>query len=115
MAPTSPAAWPAFIVGGPAKSGRSTMLATMARSFLASGAQVIIVAPRPSPLRSLGGLPGVIRVFDGTGLAADDFAGVAAKFSGPGVVLIDDAEVLRECGAADDLKKLISSRSVAAP
>jgi DNA segregation ATPase FtsK/SpoIIIE, S-DNA-T family len=99
---------PAFIVGGPAKSGRSTVLVAMARSFLASGAQVIVVAPRPSPLRSLSGLPGVSRVFDSTGLAADDFAGAVAEFSGPGVVVIDDAEVLRECGAADELKKLIA-------
>ncbi len=99
---------PAFIVAGPAKSGRSSVLVAMARSFLASGAQLIVAAPRPSPLRSLGGLPGVIRVFDGTGLAAGDLAGAIAEFSGPGAVVIDDAEVLRDCDAAEELKKLIA-------
>jgi len=99
---------PAFIAGGPAKSGRSSVLVAMARSFLASGAQLIVVAPRPSPLRSLGGLPGVVRVFDGTGLPAGEFAAAIGEFSGPGVVVIDDAEVLRECDAAEELKKLIA-------
>jgi S-DNA-T family DNA segregation ATPase FtsK/SpoIIIE len=99
---------PAFIVGEPAKSGRSCVLVAMARSFLASGAQLIVVAPRPSPLRALGGLPGVVRVFDGTGLPAGEFAAAAGEFSGPGVVVIDDAEVLRECDAAEELKKLIA-------
>ena len=59
---------PAFIVGGPAKSGRSTVLATMARSFLTAGTQVVLVTPRPSPLRALATEPGVLRLFEGTEL-----------------------------------------------
>ena len=54
---------PAFIVAGPARSGRSAVLASMTRSFLAGGAQVILVTPRPSPLRSLASLPGVAASF----------------------------------------------------
>src|SRR6202012_5990599 len=56
---------PVFIVGGPAKSGRSTILATMARSLLAAGTQLILVKPRPSPVRALSGQPGVVATFEG--------------------------------------------------
>jgi S-DNA-T family DNA segregation ATPase FtsK/SpoIIIE len=84
------------------------VLVAMARSFLAAGARLVLAAPRPSPLRSLSGLPGVVRVFDGTGLPADEFAAAAGEFTGPGVVIIDDAEALRECDAADELKKLVA-------
>ena len=42
---------PCFIVAGPAKSGRSTILLSMARSFLAAGTPVVLAVPRPSPLR----------------------------------------------------------------
>lgn len=36
---------PAFIVAGPALSGRPTILVTMARSFLAAGTHLVAVAP----------------------------------------------------------------------
>jgi S-DNA-T family DNA segregation ATPase FtsK/SpoIIIE len=98
---------PVFIVGGPVKSGRSTVLVSMARSFLAGGAQLVIVAPRSSPLRALAGAPGVLRSFEETELPADELAEAVGGFSGPGVVVIDDAELLRDCDAADELKKLI--------
>jgi S-DNA-T family DNA segregation ATPase FtsK/SpoIIIE len=100
---------PAFIVGGPAKSGRSTVLTTMARSFLAAGSRVILVTPRPSPLRALGGETGVVRLFEGTDLDAAEFSAALGEFGGPGVVVIDDAEVLRDCGAADQLRELIGT------
>jgi hypothetical protein len=48
-----------LMAAGQARSGRSAILASMTRSFLAGGAQVILVTPRPSPLRSLASLPGV--------------------------------------------------------
>ncbi|MCL2395557.1 MAG: FtsK/SpoIIIE domain-containing protein, partial [Acidimicrobiaceae bacterium] len=58
-------AGPGFVIAGPARSGRSSALATAVRSL--SGRHdgrrpVIIVAPRPSPLRDLAGLPGVAAV-----------------------------------------------------
>ena len=98
---------PAFIVAGPVKSGRSTVLISMARSFLAAGTQVILATPRPSPLRALRGADGVVRTFEGAGLPAEELAAALAEFSGPGVVLIDDAEVLRDCGAAEELMEII--------
>jgi DNA segregation ATPase FtsK/SpoIIIE, S-DNA-T family len=98
---------PAFVVAGPVKSGRSTVLVAMARSFLAAGTQVILATPRPSPLRALRGADGVVRLFEGGDLPAEELAAALAELTGPGVVLIDDAEVLRDCGAAEELMELI--------
>jgi S-DNA-T family DNA segregation ATPase FtsK/SpoIIIE len=99
---------PAFIVAGPPRSGRSAVLASMTQSFLASGAQVILVTPRPSPLRSLVSLPGVLRSFEEPELREDDFAAAVGSFAGPGVVVIDDAELLTDCEAGGELSRIIS-------
>ena len=99
---------PCFIVAGPAKSGRSAILLSMARSFLAAGTPVVLAAPRPSPLRALTGTPGVAALFDRPELGEAELAGALASFSRPGVVLIDDAELLRDCGAAGELSRLIA-------
>ena len=47
-----------FVVAGPPKSGRSTVLVSMVRSFLAGGGEVVIATPRSSPLRALEGTAG---------------------------------------------------------
>jgi S-DNA-T family DNA segregation ATPase FtsK/SpoIIIE len=99
---------PAFIVAGPARSGRSGVLASMTRSFLAGGAQVILVTPRPSPLRALASVPGVIGSFTGPDLGEDDFTAAIAALTAPGVVVIDDAELLIDCDAAGQLSKIIT-------
>jgi DNA segregation ATPase FtsK/SpoIIIE, S-DNA-T family len=67
-----------------------------------------VAAPRPSPLRALAGAPGVLAVFDQLDLAETELAGALASFAGPGVVLIDDAELLRDCGAAAELSRLVA-------
>ena len=99
---------PVFITAGPAKSGRSTILATMARSLLAAGTQLVLVTPRPSPLRALETQPGVVAAFEGPELGAAEFAAAVGSFTGPGVVIIDDAERHRDCEAEAELSKLIS-------
>ena len=99
---------PCFIVGGPARSGRSTILMSMARSFLAGGTQLILVTPRPSPLRALASSPGVVRLFEGSDLEEEPFAEALASVSGPAVVVMDDAEMLRDCDASGELERLIS-------
>jgi DNA segregation ATPase FtsK/SpoIIIE, S-DNA-T family len=99
---------PCFIVGGPAKSGKSTILASMARSFLADGARLVLVAPRPSPLRALASTPGVVRLFEGPDLDEEEFASALASLGGPGVVVMDDAEMLRDCDASGELSRLIA-------
>jgi S-DNA-T family DNA segregation ATPase FtsK/SpoIIIE len=97
---------PAFIVAGPSRSGRSTILETMARSFLAAGTPVVLAAPRPSPLRALGGLDGVLRVFTGGDLDEEEFAAVLATAGDRCAVVIDDAEMLRNCDAGGELSKI---------
>ena len=99
---------PAFIVAGPARSGRSCVLASMTRSFLAGGAQVILVTPRPSPLRLLATAPGVIGSFTDPDLGEDDLTAAIASLTAPGVVVIDDAELLIDCDAAGQLSKIIT-------
>ena len=99
---------PAFIVAGPARSGRSTVLTSMTRSFLAGGAQVILVTPRSSLLRSLTSTPGVIRSFAGPDLGEDELTVAIAALTAPGVVVIDDAELLTDCDAAAELSKIIT-------
>ncbi|MGH3165269.1 MAG: FtsK/SpoIIIE domain-containing protein, partial [Trebonia sp.] len=108
LGPDLSAGTPCFIVGGPAKSGRSTILLSMARSFLAGGARLILVTPRPSPLRTLASVPGVVRHFDGSDLDEDQFAEACESLGGPGVVMIDDAELLRDCDASGELSRLIA-------
>jgi S-DNA-T family DNA segregation ATPase FtsK/SpoIIIE len=80
----------------------------MAQSFLAGGSRVILVTPRPSPLRALASAPGVVRLFEGTDLDEEQFAGTLAEVSGPCVVVMDDAEVLRDCDASSELSRLIA-------
>jgi S-DNA-T family DNA segregation ATPase FtsK/SpoIIIE len=99
---------PAFIVAGPARSGRSALLASMTRSFLAGGAQVILVTPRSSPLRSLVSLPGVIRSFTGPDLGEEELSAAIASLTAPGVVVMDDADLLTDCDAGGELSKIIT-------
>ena len=85
---------PGFTIAGPARSGRSTALLAVARSLLAAGTQLCLVAPRPSPLRDLAGLPGVLRVVTDTEPRPEDLVGTFHEATGPFAVLIDDAELL---------------------
>ena len=84
---------PGFTIAGPPRSGRSTALMSVTRSLLEGGASVVVLAPRPSPLRHLGGEPGVLGVLT----AADPPpAGLAKLLESPGplAVVVDDAELL---------------------
>jgi len=95
-----------FVVAGPPRSGRSAVLMSMARALLAGGSHLVVAAPRASPLRELEGEPGVRAVFQGAGLGTDELKAVL-KGTEPLVVLIDDAELLKECEAADVLRQII--------
>jgi len=99
---------PAFIVAGPGGSGRSTILLTMAKSFLAAGTHVVLVTPRPSPLGSLKPAEGVAAAFTGTSLGEDELSRVLAAVEGPVAVLVDDAELLRDCDASGELSLILS-------
>jgi S-DNA-T family DNA segregation ATPase FtsK/SpoIIIE len=109
LGPDLAAGVPCFTVAGPAKSGRSTILLSMARSFLAGGTALILVTPRPSPLRSLEHAPGVAAVFSGRAdLDEEELRAALSSVTGPAVVMIDDAELLRDCDASGELSAIIA-------
>ncbi|MEU3085659.1 FtsK/SpoIIIE domain-containing protein [Streptomyces massasporeus] len=101
---------PAFVIAGPAKSGRSTVLLNFAHSFLAQGTRLVIAAPRQSPLRQLDGTDGVLKVFTGDDIDEDEFEELVdqASLEEPIAVLVDDGEILEDCDAESQMKKLVS-------
>lgn len=101
---------PAFVIAGPAKSGRSTVLMNVANSFLAQGARLVVAAPRQSPLRQLDGAEGVLKVFTGDDIDEDEFEELIdqASLEEPIAVLVDDGEILEDCDAESQMKKIVS-------
>ncbi|MCK8435746.1 cell division protein FtsK [Streptomyces sp. D2-8] len=101
---------PAFVIAGPAKSGRSTVLLNFAHSFLAQGTRLVIAAPRQSPLRQLDGTDGVLKVFTDDDIDEDEFEELIdqASLEEPIAVLVDDGEILEDCDAESQMKKLVS-------
>ncbi|WP_030246431.1 hypothetical protein [Streptomyces sp. NRRL S-350] len=104
---------PAFTVAGPPGSGRSTALTTIARSLLASGTRLLLVAPRPSPLRELTGQPSVLGCIVQDNIERHELEEVldTATRDDPVVVVMDDAEVLADCGASPVLSRLLQHGS----
>jgi S-DNA-T family DNA segregation ATPase FtsK/SpoIIIE len=96
---------PAFVVGGPPSSGRSTVLLTMARSLLRADVGVIAITPRQSPLQRLANEGAT--VLAGPQLATADLNGALAAAGQRAVVVMDDAELLRDCQAEDELRGLL--------
>ena len=81
----------------------------MAQSFLAGGTSLILVTPRPSPLSTLAGAPGVTAVFSGqSDLDEEELRAALSSAAGPAVVMIDDAELLRDCDASGELSRIIA-------
>ncbi|GGQ07692.1 FtsK/SpoIIIE domain-containing protein [Streptomyces mutabilis] len=101
---------PAFVIAGPAKSGRSTVLMNIAQSFLAQGTRLVVAAPRQSPLRHLDGTQGVLKVFTGDDIDEDEFEELIdeASLEEPIAVLVDDGEILEDCDAESQMKKIVS-------
>ncbi|MEV8309934.1 FtsK/SpoIIIE domain-containing protein [Streptomyces flavidovirens] len=100
---------PAFVIAGPAKSGRSTVLMNLARSYLAQGVRLVVAAPRTSPVRELEGQEGVLKVFTEDDIEKEDLEEVTetATPEAPIVVLIDDGEQLEDCDAGPAFKRII--------
>lgn len=94
-----------FIVAGPSRAGRSTMVAAMARSLLAGGTPIVVFAPRPGAVRDLAGLPGVLATVTGDDVSASDVEDLLGR---PGVVLVvDDGELLIDCSAKAELRTFV--------
>ena len=101
---------PAFIVAGPAKSGRSTLLWMLASSYLQRGVRLVLAAPRPSPLRDLAGQPGVVATFTGDNVSAAEMQQALSTSSveDPIVVVVDDGEDLRRFDAGDEMRNILT-------
>jgi DNA segregation ATPase FtsK/SpoIIIE, S-DNA-T family len=98
---------PGFVVAGPPGSGRSTVLAAMAHSLLRTGVGVLAITPRPSPLRRLAHEGAT--VLSGPELTGSDLTAALAAAPERAVVLMDDAELLRDCPAADELRAMLGA------
>ncbi len=108
LGPNLSSASPAFVIAGPPRSGRSTALLTITRSLLSVGTQVILAAPRrQSPLRRLKNAPGVVGYFAGEDITEDEMREAIGRVVGPAVILMDDAELLRQCDAGDALTSVV--------
>ncbi|MDM4762672.1 FtsK/SpoIIIE domain-containing protein [Galbitalea sp. SE-J8] len=98
-----------FVIAGPARSGRSTLLATMGRSLIAHGTRLVIIAPRPSVVRDLGGEPGVLAVVTDAAIGEDELRALVPASDEHVVVLVDDAELLRESPAEAVFRDILST------
>jgi DNA segregation ATPase FtsK/SpoIIIE, S-DNA-T family len=98
----------AFVVAGPGRSGKSTVLAVMAEALLRQGTSVVIGAPKVSPLRELAGRPGVLDVVTDAGAPADRWRElITAEPDRPLVVLLDDGDVLRDSPAGEVFRDVL--------
>ncbi|WP_394769108.1 FtsK/SpoIIIE domain-containing protein [Lacisediminihabitans sp.] len=98
---------PTFIVAGPSRSGRSSLLAVMANSLLRAGSQLVLACPRSSPLRELAGTPGVRALFTHTELTEADLAPHLDPDGTPVVLIVDDGEMLMDAPAKAWLRGFI--------
>lgn len=101
---------PGFVVAGPPKSGRSTVLSLLGRSLLKRGVRLAVCAPRASPVRDLAGEPGVVSVMTGDTLTEEEVREALSTASpeDPIVLLMDDAEDHRRCKADDELRTVMT-------
>ncbi|MFG2140385.1 FtsK/SpoIIIE domain-containing protein [Streptomyces sp. NPDC048650] len=100
---------PTFLVAGPARSGRSTVLSTLAVALLAGGTSVVVGAPARSPLRHLAGRPGVLAVFDESDIDPAALEQALAAAPQGAVVILDDADLLLKSKAESVLTPIAKS------
>ncbi|PBC69571.1 S-DNA-T family DNA segregation ATPase FtsK/SpoIIIE [Streptomyces sp. TLI_235] len=96
-------------VAGPAGSGRSTLLLTMGLSLLAGGTRLIVLAPRPSPVRRLAGMSEVLAVMTESNPAAADLHAALSAATGPTALLVDDADLLDRSGVDAVLREIVAT------
>jgi S-DNA-T family DNA segregation ATPase FtsK/SpoIIIE len=101
-----------FVVAGPPQSGRSTALECIVRSLRGrepGTLPVLVVTPRPSPLRELVGLPGVIDVLEQGPDLAGELDEILGDRNRPLAVVVDDAELLADGPVGIRLERLVRS------
>ncbi|WP_206323403.1 FtsK/SpoIIIE domain-containing protein [Streptomyces sp. HNM0574] len=98
-----------FLVAGPARSGRSTVLSTVALSLLSAGTPVVIGAPARSPLRELAGRPGVLAVYEEGDIDPMELEQALSGAPNGAVVLLDDADLMLKTKAETVLNQIAKS------
>ncbi|CCG01937.1 FtsK/SpoIIIE domain-containing protein [Blastococcus saxobsidens] len=99
---------PAFVVAGPARSGKSTVLSWVAESLLRQGTSIVVCAPKASPLRAFAGRPGVLELVEEASAPADRWRELLTAEPGrPLVLLLDDADVLRDVPASEVFREVV--------
>ncbi|MEU5159064.1 FtsK/SpoIIIE domain-containing protein [Streptomyces sp. NPDC020875] len=93
---------PSYLISGPPGTGRSTALAALAVSLLASGTRMVVLTPRESPLRALARHP-LVTVLDHPDPLDDEVRAALDAGSGPAVVMVDDADLLAQLPAANQI------------
>jgi S-DNA-T family DNA segregation ATPase FtsK/SpoIIIE len=96
---TSP---PTFVVAGPPRSGRSTALAAVATSL---GRPIVVIAPRPSPLRDLD--VDLLALYTSADEAAAQLGDLLDEAGRAVAVLVDDAELVSEGPLAGLLQQVV--------
>ncbi|MGW2045604.1 FtsK/SpoIIIE domain-containing protein [Streptomyces sp. NPDC001858] len=97
-----------FGVFGPAGSGRSNALASLAVSLLAAGTSLVVITPRESQLRALD-RHATARVLTAADPSADELRAALDALPGPRVVVMDDADLLTNPAADKVLKDIAVS------
>ncbi|MCW1249348.1 FtsK/SpoIIIE domain-containing protein [Acaricomes phytoseiuli] len=87
---------PSFLIAGPPRSGKSTMVRAMAESLLRQAVELVILAPRRSPVSGLAGRAGVKAVLNAAELSAERLEQHLPAGTGNTVLVIDDAELIQD-------------------
>ncbi|MCU1592718.1 MAG: cell division-related protein [Frankiales bacterium] len=98
---------PGFTIAGPPRSGRSTALLAAAQGLLAGGTELVVLSPRPSPVRALDGTPGVLHVSASSQPGAAEVAAALNQARGPLAIVVDDAELLHGADVDDLLQQVL--------
>ncbi len=80
-----------FLIAGPPRSGRSNVLQVILEQHRTMGREVVVFAPRVSPLRDVAGRR--VRVFTGSE-PLDQLKDVLKSMRGPHTIMVDDFEVI---------------------
>lgn len=94
---------PGFVIAGAARSGRSTALLGIALALLADGVELVVLTPRPSPLRTLQGA----LLVAGPEASAADVAAALNRATGRLAVVVDDAELLTDPDLDELLQQVV--------
>jgi DNA segregation ATPase FtsK/SpoIIIE, S-DNA-T family len=102
---------PALLLGGPARSGKSTALRLITEVALSQGHQVLVVVHRPSVLSTLEGQKGIVAVVNGRDLESLEQLVPSVSLDSehsPDLIIIDDVELLPDSRFMNELQSFLA-------